>query len=221
MRIVIMATGTRGDVQPMIALGKALQAQGHTVCLLAGSNFGQWIESHGLEAYPTVDMEALMRSELGIKWVESTSQLEQLKYMKALTNSIVEPALEDVVNGTQGAELLIGGFISEPYMQTLHEKHGIPVISIALQPYRATRSGAASLVPILAGSNSILNRWMGLFAERMTWSMAVEGTNKLRSRFGLPSHTAGSYLRAAHQIPALYAISPHVVPPIDDANTYT
>jgi UDP:flavonoid glycosyltransferase YjiC (YdhE family) len=43
----------------------------------------------------------------------------------------------------------------------------------------------------------------------------------LRERLKLPAHTAASYLRAARTIPALYAMSPHVVPPIRDANVYT
>ena len=73
MRIALMASGTRGDVQPMLALGKALAQAGHTVCVIAGSNFSAWIEGHGLEVYPTFDMEALMQSELGVQWVESTS----------------------------------------------------------------------------------------------------------------------------------------------------
>ncbi|KPV48832.1 hypothetical protein SE17_35955, partial [Kouleothrix aurantiaca] len=62
MRIVLFASGTRGDVQPMLALGVALRAAGYGVRLLAGANFAAWIESYGLEVYPTLDMEALMRS---------------------------------------------------------------------------------------------------------------------------------------------------------------
>ncbi len=39
MRIVLIALGTRGDVQPMLALGQGLQAAGHQVRIIAGSNF--------------------------------------------------------------------------------------------------------------------------------------------------------------------------------------
>ena len=49
MRITIIAFGTRGDVQPAVALGKALKAEGHSVRILAGANFKSWIERHGLE----------------------------------------------------------------------------------------------------------------------------------------------------------------------------
>jgi UDP:flavonoid glycosyltransferase YjiC (YdhE family) len=219
--IAVMASGTRGDVQPMIALGQGLQAAGHRVRLIAGSNFVPWVESYGLECYPTVDMEALMRSERGIAWVESRSQIKQLQTMKALMGSIDERSIQDTIDGTQGAELLIGGFIAEPYLQAISERHSTPQISVALQPYRATSLGAASLVPILPRANSLLNRWMGRFTERMSWSIWQPSVNRLRARLGLAAHSARSYLQAAHGIPALYAISAHVVPPLDDQHTHT
>jgi glycosyl transferase family 28 len=50
MKITMIAFGTRGDVQPAVALGKALKSRGHRVCVLAGANFASWIEHHGLEA---------------------------------------------------------------------------------------------------------------------------------------------------------------------------
>jgi UDP:flavonoid glycosyltransferase YjiC (YdhE family) len=62
-RITIIASGTRGDVQPAIALGVALRDGGHAVRVLAGSGFGAWIEAHGLDAAPSrVDMQAVMAS---------------------------------------------------------------------------------------------------------------------------------------------------------------
>jgi UDP:flavonoid glycosyltransferase YjiC (YdhE family) len=51
-RITIIASGTRGDVQPAIALGAALQAAGYRVRLLAASGFRAWIEGHGLGSTP-------------------------------------------------------------------------------------------------------------------------------------------------------------------------
>ena len=39
MRITIIATGSRGDVQPYIALGKGLVAAGESVRLVTHENF--------------------------------------------------------------------------------------------------------------------------------------------------------------------------------------
>ena len=48
MKTALLTLGTRGDVQPFIALGKALKARGHEVVLGAPENFRSWIEDHGL-----------------------------------------------------------------------------------------------------------------------------------------------------------------------------
>ncbi len=50
MNITIIAFGTRGDVQPLLALGKGLEQAGHQVCMVAGANFESWIQQHGLRA---------------------------------------------------------------------------------------------------------------------------------------------------------------------------
>ena len=42
-RIVIIAPGSRGDVQPYIALGKGLQKAGHYIRLVSHSNFASLI----------------------------------------------------------------------------------------------------------------------------------------------------------------------------------
>lgn len=63
LRIALLTLGTRGDVQPFIALGKALKARGHDVVLGAPENFQHWIEGHGLEYRSIgVDMQAFVQS---------------------------------------------------------------------------------------------------------------------------------------------------------------
>ena len=43
MRILLLTLGTRGDVQPFLALGKGLQRAGHDVTVCASSSFAPWI----------------------------------------------------------------------------------------------------------------------------------------------------------------------------------
>jgi sterol 3beta-glucosyltransferase len=52
MRIAIIAMGTRGDVQPYIALGKGLLAAGHFVRLITHENFQTLVTAHGLDFFP-------------------------------------------------------------------------------------------------------------------------------------------------------------------------
>ena len=72
MRILILAVGSRGDVQPCIAIGRALKARGHQVRFLTHGNFRDAIEGLGLgflEAHG--NPREWLESEPGLCWLES------------------------------------------------------------------------------------------------------------------------------------------------------
>ncbi|XP_042513688.1 sterol 3-beta-glucosyltransferase UGT80A2-like [Macadamia integrifolia] len=52
LQIVMLIVGTRGDVQPFIAIGKRLQDFGHRVRLATHANFKEFVLTAGLEFYP-------------------------------------------------------------------------------------------------------------------------------------------------------------------------
>ncbi|KZV48163.1 hypothetical protein F511_27726 [Dorcoceras hygrometricum] len=52
LQIVMLIVGTRGDVQPFIAIGKKLQDYGHRVRLATHSNFKEFVLTSGLEFHP-------------------------------------------------------------------------------------------------------------------------------------------------------------------------
>ncbi|KAL4574678.1 hypothetical protein LXL04_021514 [Taraxacum kok-saghyz] len=52
LQIVMLIVGTRGDVQPFVAIGKRLQEYGHRVRLATHSNFKEFVKASGLEFYP-------------------------------------------------------------------------------------------------------------------------------------------------------------------------
>jgi hypothetical protein len=70
LAIVILIVGTRGDVQPFIALGKALLACGHRVRLATHETFRKFVRENGLEFYPLAgdpaDLMSFMVKNAGI-----------------------------------------------------------------------------------------------------------------------------------------------------------
>ncbi|XVF06944.1 hypothetical protein REPUB_Repub06bG0094800 [Reevesia pubescens] len=52
LQIVMLIVGTQGDVQPFVAIGKRLQADGHRVRLATHSNFKDFVLNAGLEFFP-------------------------------------------------------------------------------------------------------------------------------------------------------------------------
>ena len=52
MKIVLATFGSRGDVQPMLALSLALQSAGHRVLLAAPPEKGDWAQQMGCPFQP-------------------------------------------------------------------------------------------------------------------------------------------------------------------------
>ena len=67
MRITIMGIGSRGDVQPLVALGVGLQRKGHQVCLVAGNEFEALVKGAQLEFAPLgLNIQAAMEEHTNI-----------------------------------------------------------------------------------------------------------------------------------------------------------
>ena len=59
MRALISSVGTRGDVQPGIALARELKKLGHEPRLCVPPNFVHWAKDLGFEAFPIgIEMRA-------------------------------------------------------------------------------------------------------------------------------------------------------------------
>src|SRR5579863_9081363 len=101
MRILLASHGTRGDVQPMVALGVALKARGHLVHLVVPDNFVSWVRGLGLEATSDgIDVEALLRS--------AGSGLQSFQWQMQYLQNNAPRMFEPVAQASEGCELLIG-----------------------------------------------------------------------------------------------------------------
>ncbi|MEM9814357.1 MAG: glycosyltransferase, partial [Pseudomonadota bacterium] len=54
-KLLILTYGTRGDVEPFVALALRLRDRGHRVTLATAEHFGSWIASFGLDFAPLTD----------------------------------------------------------------------------------------------------------------------------------------------------------------------
>jgi vancomycin aglycone glucosyltransferase len=53
MRVLLSTIGSRGDVQPLVALASQLKALGREVRLCVPPDFREWIEDLGIESVAT------------------------------------------------------------------------------------------------------------------------------------------------------------------------
>src|SRR5512145_2564644 len=72
MRITILALGSRGDVQPYVALGVGLQRAGHAVRVVTFENFAPLVQGAGLDFYPVRgDVQAMLSGSANMAEVGS------------------------------------------------------------------------------------------------------------------------------------------------------
>lgn len=216
MLIVILAAGTRGDVQPAIALGVGLRARGHRVRLFVGAEFGTWVASHGLEvATASFAIREMMQSPIGRAWAEEgTNPLRQVRLMKALIDAF-PAATDDAWAACQGADAIIGSFTTDVYATSIAEKLGVPQLSAWLQPpFVPTREGTATNNAPLPGRRSVLNALFTRFAvEPVMWRLYGAQDARLRREIlGLPPQGWSRVRSTLARTPKLLGYSRHVVP---------
>lgn len=91
MKILILSYGTRGDVQPYVAIGKGLQEFGYHVTLGTSERFRDFVENHGLEfAQLSDELLAIIDTDKGRDLLENTTSFfdvikQNIKLSKQIT----------------------------------------------------------------------------------------------------------------------------------------
>lgn len=98
LQIAMLIVGTRGDVQPFVAIGKHLQEHGHRVRLATHKNFRDFVLKAGLEFYPLGGdpkvLAGYMVKNKGFLPSGPSEIRTQRKQLKAIINSLL-PACQD------------------------------------------------------------------------------------------------------------------------------
>lgn len=93
MNILILTYGSRGDVQPYVALGKKLQADGYRVTLATSNRFQDFVEDHELNyAHMNDDLLAILDTDEGKDLLEKGSNFYQLARRGLKIAKQVKPA---------------------------------------------------------------------------------------------------------------------------------
>src|SRR5665647_2094681 len=226
MQIVIVATGSRGDVEPYVALGKGLKKAGHYVRVLSHQNFDSLISSHGLEFWAIEgNVQEIAQSAEMSEQIEKGNFLIVLSQMKKAAQTQATGAIKTGVSACQGMDIVLAGvgglFIAAP----LAEKFNIPVLQAYYIPFTPTGEFPSFLFPKLpqwlGGS---VNRFSHHITRQIMWQ-GFRSTDKLiRKQLNLPASSFwGPYkCLQLQKFPVLYGYSLSIIPPAPDwnANTY-
>jgi sterol 3beta-glucosyltransferase len=227
MRIAIIALGSRGDVQPYIALGKGLKKSGHIIRLLTHKNFEELVNLHGLEFWPVADsVQDLAQSKEMTRLLEKGNFLSVISQMKKeATNGALSMAKVGI-EACSNIDLIISGVGGLFAGISLSEKLDIPFLQAYYIPFTPTRAFPSFLFPKLPFiRNWFINQFSYSIARQIIWQGYRSADNLARQQvLGLQRASFfGPYKTDRfNENPVLYGFSPLVIPkPYDwDNNIY-
>ena len=222
MRIVIIAPGTRGDVQPYIALGKGLQSAGHTIRLVSHSNFESLVASYGLEfwSFGNDVKDAVENSDMQALTEKGNFLLLLAKMAKEAQREALRFA-EGGLRAAQGMEIVLSGLGGLFIGIAIAEKLDIPLVQAYVVPFSPTREMSSVLTPKLP---SVLNRVSHQLTRQLMWQGFRSADTIARKKvLNIPAAPLlGPYdSKSTHNMPILYGFSPSVIPAPSDWDNHT
>lgn len=215
MRVLLLGMGSRGDVEPMLALGTRLLQSGYAVSLAAAADFRGLVTSWGLDFEPfSFDVQAGATSELGRRWLggSSANQQREAFLMRQVVRFIAEPLADDLVRLVDRADAFVASAMTFEAMEPLARRVGKPLVHAMFQPTWPTAHGPSSTFALRPGADSWLNSAWSWGAAFAAWDVLRSPGGVMRRRLGMPRATFREYVAAARRTPTLLAASRHVVP---------
>lgn len=211
MRVLILTAGSRGDVQPFVALGRGLRDAGYAVTMCTAETFRPFVTANGLH-YAYMNDKLLNLKDTA----EGTAALEGKGNKLALMKQAM-PLMREMLHDSWQAAHGIDALIFHP--KALAGSH----IAEALRIPAFASIPLPMLTPTAAFPNPIVPVNLGPLANRLTY-----GVNRLlsapfsglinqwrREELGLPPRSRFadelSSIPGTH-IPVLYPFSEYVVP---------
>ena len=217
MRIAIIATGSRGDVEPYLALGVGLNKAGYEVRLVTHQNFEGLVKSHGVEFWPVegsvqdVAQSKEMRERIG--------KGNFLSVMSLMAKEAERGALHLAKAGleaSRGVDLLVTGIGGLYVGLSLAEKFSIPLLQAYYIPFTPTRAYPSFLFSNLPSwSGAVFNRLSFHLIRQIMWQSFRSADRLAREKvLDLPAAPFwGPYnAQCIQQTPILYGYSPNVIP---------
>jgi UDP:flavonoid glycosyltransferase YjiC (YdhE family) len=221
LRIAIIAPGSRGDVEPYLALGKGLTQAGHVVRLVTHQDFEMLVHAQGVEFWPVegsvqaivqgADMRALLE---GGNFLAIMSQMA-----KEARNGALRLARGGLA-ACQGMDLVLAGIGGVFIGLALAEKLGLPLLQAYYIPFTPTRAFPSFILPKLPSwLGGIPNRFSYQLARQVMWQSfrSADGLAR-REVLGLPAAPFWGPFESdcVRNTPILYGYSPSVIPPPSD-----
>jgi sterol 3beta-glucosyltransferase len=215
VRVLIVTSGSMGDVAPYTGLGARLADAGHEVTVATHAGFADTVTAAGLRFRPLPgDLRAILPQARGQDGTSSGTGPRALIRLLRIARPLVAELGDGIAAAVAGtrAEVVLLSTVVAPLGYQVAEAAGVPWAGVFLQPILPTRAFG----PALTGGRSIGpygNRLLGRLAEAAAHPLYRRPIRDLRARLGLPAADLRR-LEATqrHRYPTFHGFSAAVVP---------
>lgn len=209
--ITILTIGSRGDVQPYLALAKGLLKEGHHVTIATHAEFKDWIEKHGVCFKEIAGDPAEL---MNLMVTHGSLSVGFLREANSKFKTFIRELLTSSWEACQGADLLIE---SPSAMAGIHisEALRIPYMRAFTMPWTRTRAYPHAFIVPDQKKGGSYNYLTHVIFESVFWKGISGQVNKWRVKdLGLPKTSL--YQMQQFKVPFLYNVSPTIFPPSVD-----
>ncbi len=214
MNVTIVTLGTRGDVQPFVALGAGLKEAGHEVTLVTGKGFGTMVSGRGLR-YVALDVDLLELAQSPEGRAALRSPRGALRMARGLMPTVRKMLVDQwEAAALSGADAVVyhpkamGGY-------HVAEALGIPgFLALPVPALSPTRAFPVPVLPLPDLGGPLNKLSYGAFFRSITLPYRGMVNRWRKETLGLPALplSASELELRGEPVVRLYPCSPHVVP---------
>lgn len=215
MKITMLTFGSRGDVEPYLALAVGLQKRGHAVTIVAPDKYRDWIASYQVSFHPlSFDSSELILSRE--RPARGTSLAGRWRFHRHRWNALLSGIVSNIdefYGACEGADLIFeAGFA--PGGTDISQVLNLPLINGHAFPTQPTSEFPAFALVMRHSFGRRYNRFSQRLLTQLQWAISKRPRNVWRARRGLPpvrSFREYQKIRDGQRVPTLYAFSEHVL----------
>jgi UDP:flavonoid glycosyltransferase YjiC (YdhE family) len=189
MKFALATFGSRGDVEPCVAIGRELLRRGHDVRMAVPPDLVDFAESVGVaavafgpEVQPILDAHRTF-------WTDFFRNFWKVRHLIRLRHEIADPVIHrwdqicaSLASLAEDADLLVSGLNFEQAAANVAEYHNIPLATVHIFPVRASGQ-FLSVLPASVGRKAMRAY------ETVAWRAAKKLEDAQRCALGLPKAT--------------------------------
>ncbi|MFE8936061.1 glycosyltransferase [Streptomyces sp. NPDC007872] len=222
-RVVILALGSRGDVEPCVALAGALRQDGHDVVIHALDDFRNLVGRAGIDfASMRTSLPRPGQASRAVDWAMRHAHRHPLVAVAGVglwLKGVATDIARSVTRRTRPTDTVISGILTLDTALALRAALGCRVAVALFAPCLPTREGPSLIEPLRPAHTSVLNRAGGTLAWSAGAWWSRPGGAAARRELGLTGRRTERSFLGPPDVPVLLAASRLLVPVAADWGT--